>query len=174
MHTYVYVHICMYIYIYIYIYAHIHIHVYVYIYIYIYKSTNQPPSHPQPPTHTHPVWWPSPHAHSTHCAHRQADKQTGRHKCTHTCTHAHTHARTHTKHTVGWSSWRGILVVIITLQHNATYCNTLHNAAHHLTALLARDTNEGIPHITATHCNTLQHTATHCNTPSHSLPRAGY
>ena len=45
-----------------------------------------------------------------------------------------------------------------TLQHAATYCNTLNTLQHAAALYQARP---------AAHCNTLQHTATHCNTLQH-------
>ena len=46
--------------------------------------------------------------------------------------------------------------------------HTQRNATYHQTALLARDTNEGVPYITARHCKTLQDTARYCNTLQHT------
>ena len=52
----------------------------------------------------------------------------------------------------------------LTLQHTATYCNTLqHTATLHNTL-----------HRTARHCNTLQRTATHCNILQHTLSTAAH
>ena len=63
-------------------------------------------------------------------------------------------------------------VLLCTLQHTPTHCNTLQHTATHCNTL-----QHSTQHVlcqssaalyTATHCNTLQHTATHCNTLQHT------
>ena len=54
-----------------------------------------------------------------------------------------------------------------TLQHTATYCNTVHCNIHCCNAGERRE-SLCISLLSATHCNTLQHTATHCNTLQHT------
>jgi len=76
-----------------------------------------------------------------------------------------------------------------TLQHTATYCNTLQRIATHYNTrvypivgrgqtgmTLSADLHHTATQYTATHCNaihcnTLQHTATHCNTLQHIATR---
>ena len=68
-------------------------------------------------------------------------------------------------------------------QNSATHCNTLHRTAAHCIALggqhsdtvseellstVARSSQLPEHLLSATHCNSFQHTATHCNTLQHS------
>ena len=54
-----------------------------------------------------------------------------------------------------------------TLQHTATHCNTRHCNKPKLKGEL--HCPQSSPPATATHCNTLQHTATYCNTLQHTV-----
>ena len=52
--------------------------------------------------------------------------------------------------------------------YTATHCNTLQHTATHCNTLQYTATHCSKPQNTATPCNTLQHPATHCNTPQHT------
>jgi len=58
-----------------------------------------------------------------------------------------------------------------TLQHAATHSNTLQHIATYLSnsySTVAPGSNPRASNLTATHCNTLQHTATYCNKLQHT------
>jgi len=69
------------------------------------------------------------------------------------------------------------MLLLSTLQHTATHCNTLQHTTrcntHLLLLLLAGRASDGETHcnslqLTTTHCNSLQHSAMHCTTLQHT------